>query len=220
MRNVLVNEYTVGGSLLLVGFGFFSTRFADILNYQVAIVPSVVPVVGGASVTVGRILGIVPATLGLAVLFSKIRQTPGLREASELPVVKEIYDYVDTTVQSTADDMKDSLSDTLTAAIAPNNHPSDCRCDGCVVGGVHGGTRIVGGAETTVDKQGITNIYPLSNIAAEEETDFAAEEQILEAHEKAKTKSGTPKQQAWRSCVAQAKGDMGKAKELYKGMGY
>lgn len=180
MRNVLVNEYTVGGSLLLVGFGFFSTRFADILNYQVAIVPSVVPVVGGASVTVGRILGIVPATLGLAVLFSKIRQTPGLREASELPVVKEIYDYVDTTVQSTADDMKDSLSDTLTAAIAPAEVP----------------------------------------MAAEEETDFAAEEQILEAHEKAKTKSGTPKQQAWRSCVAQAKGDMGKAKELYKGMGY
>ena len=53
MRNLIVNEYTVGGSLLLVGFGFFSTRFADILSYQVTTIPSAIPVVGGASVTVG-----------------------------------------------------------------------------------------------------------------------------------------------------------------------
>ena len=62
IRSTLVNEYTVGGSLLLVGFGFFSTRFADILSYQVTTLPSMIPVIGGASVTVGRILGIVPAT--------------------------------------------------------------------------------------------------------------------------------------------------------------
>ena len=95
IRSALVNEYTVGGSLLLVGFGFFSTRFADILSYQVTSVPSAVPFIGGEAVTVGRILGIVPATLGLAVLLRKARDVPVVDEVVEMPIVKTIVNYVD-----------------------------------------------------------------------------------------------------------------------------
>ena len=73
IKSTLVNEYTVGGSLLLVGFGFFSTRFAYVLSYRLTTLPSMIPVIGGATVTVGRVLGIVPATLGLAVLFRMAR---------------------------------------------------------------------------------------------------------------------------------------------------
>ena len=102
MRNLIVNEYTVGGSLLLVGFGFFSTRFADILSYQVTTIPSAIPVVGGASVTVGRILGVVPATLGLAVLMGKFRRTPVLGELTKLPVVSDVYDVVEERVSDVA----------------------------------------------------------------------------------------------------------------------
>ena len=53
---------------------------------QVATIPSMIPVIGGASVTVGRVLGIVPATLGLAVLFRKARDVPVVSEATELPL--------------------------------------------------------------------------------------------------------------------------------------
>ena len=42
--------------------------------------------------------------------------------------------------------------------------------------------------------------------------EYAAEEMVLNAMEAAPSKSGTPKQQAWRSCVAEAKGNMAKAK--------
>ena len=105
IRNTLVNEYTVGGSLLLVGFGFFSTRFADVLSYQVTTVPSMIPVVGGASVTVGRILGIVPATLGLAVLFRKAKDVPVVSEATQLPIVKTVVEYVE--------DLSDEMGGTI-----------------------------------------------------------------------------------------------------------
>ena len=95
IKSTLVNEYTVGGSLLLVGFGFFSTRFADVLSYRLTTLPSMIPVIGGATVTVGRVLGIVPATLGLAVLFRMAREVPVVSEATELPLVKTIVKYVD-----------------------------------------------------------------------------------------------------------------------------
>ena len=61
-------------------------------------------------------------------------------------------------------------------------------------------------------------------MAAEEggisDEEYAAEESLINAMEAAPSKSGTPKQQAWRSCVAEAKGNMSKAKELYSAMGY
>ncbi len=54
--------------------------------------------------------------------------------------------------------------------------------------------------------------------AAEE---LAAEETMAAEMEVPKKKTtGSPKQQAWRSCVADAKGDMAKAKQLYSAMGY
>jgi len=182
MRNLIVNEYTVGGSLLLVGFGFFSTRFADILSYQVTTIPSAIPVVGGASVTVGRILGVVPATLGLAVLMGKFRKTPVLGELTKLPVVSDAYDMVEERVSDIAGDFRDQIQ---TAA------------------------------------QPTPEVVPMS---AEEggisDEEYAAEESLINAMEAAPSKSGTPKQQAWRSCVAEAKGNMSKAKELYSAMGY
>jgi len=196
IRSALVNEYTVGGSLLLVGFGFFSTRFADILSYQVTSVPSAVPFIGGETVTVGRILGIVPATLGLAVLLRKARDVPVVDEVVEMPIVKTIVNYVD------------DLNEDMTAQI-----------------------EIV-----PVD----SGMFPIPGMNAEEmaaeEALFCAEHddyyaacgcgskasETIKAAEVTEVKktSGSPKQQAWRSCVRNAKGDMAKAKEMYKAMGY
>jgi len=196
IRSALVNEYTVGGSLLLVGFGFFSTRFADILSYQVTSVPSAVPFIGGETVTVGRILGIVPATLGLAVLLRKARDVPVVDEVVEMPIVKTIVNYVD------------DLNEDMTAQI-----------------------EIV-----PVD----SGMFPIPGMNAEEmaaeEALFCAEHddyyaacgcgskasETIKAAEVTEVKgtSGSPKQQAWRSCVRDAKGDMAKAKEMYKAMGY
>ena len=197
IRSALVNEYTVGGSLLLVGFGFFSTRFADILSYQVTSVPSAVPFIGGEAVTVGRILGIVPATLGLAVLLRKARDVPVVDEVVEMPIVKTIVNYVD------------DLNEDMTAQI-----------------------EIIPGQ---------TGRFPLPEMNAEEmaaeealfcseHDDYfqacgcgskAAETTVTEVKAaEVKSTSGSPKQQAWRSCVRDAKGDMAKAKEMYKAMGY
>ena len=196
IRSALVNEYTVGGSLLLVGFGFFSTRFADILSYQVTSVPSAVPFIGGETVTVGRILGVVPATLGLAVLLRKAQEVPAIREVIEVPVVKTVVQYVD------------DLNEDITSQI-----------------------EIV-----PVD----SGMFPIPGMNAEEmaaeEALFCAEHddyyaacgcgskasETIKAAEVTEVKgtSGSPKQQAWRSCVRDAKGDMAKAKEMYKAMGY
>ena len=60
-------------------------------------------------------------------------------------------------------------------------------------------------------------------LAAEDgvsDEEYAAEESLISAMENAPSKSGTPKQQAWRSCVAESKGNMEKAKEIYASMGY
>jgi len=196
LRSTLVNEYTVGGSLLLVGFGFFSTRFADILSYRVATVPSMIPFLGGKAVTVGRILGVVPATLGLAVLLRKAQEVPAIREVIEVPVVKTVVQYVD------------DLNEDITSQI-----------------------EIV-----PVD----SGMFPIPGMNAEEmaaeEALFCAEHddyyaacgcgskasETIKAAEVTEVKgtSGSPKQQAWRSCVRDAKGDMAKAKEMYKAMGY
>jgi len=45
IKSMIVNEYTVGGSLLLVGAGFFSTRFTDALSYELFSMPSQIPVI-------------------------------------------------------------------------------------------------------------------------------------------------------------------------------
>ena len=60
----ILNDWTVGGSLLLIGAGFFSTRFSDVLAYRIGSLPSQLPLLGGMDVTVGRIMGIVPRHYG------------------------------------------------------------------------------------------------------------------------------------------------------------
>jgi|TARA_R110000751_G_scaffold11644_5_gene40689 hypothetical protein len=93
IKSMIVNEYTVGGSLLLVGAGFFSTRFTDALSYELFSLPSGIPMIGGASVTVGRVVGLVPLSLGLAFLFGKIRPV-----TSRIPVVDKVMDIADNLV--------------------------------------------------------------------------------------------------------------------------
>ena len=210
VRSTLVNEYTVGGSLLLVGFGFFSTRFADVLSYQVATIPSMIPVIGGASVTVGRVLGIVPATLGLAVLFRKARDVPVVSEATELPLVKTIVNYVEDLNEDITSqieivpgqsgkfplplDAEEMAAEQLLLCSEHDDYFSACGCG---------------------SKVSPAEVEPK---AAEE---LAAEETMAAEMEVPKKKTtGSPKQQAWRSCVADAKGDMAKAKQLYSAMGY
>jgi len=98
----IFNEWTVGGSLLLIGAGFFSTRFSDVLAYRLGSVPSQVPVLGGKQVTVGRVLGLVPLTMGLGVLLGKMRTTPVVDRVVELPVVSNVAGFV----QDLGNDMK------------------------------------------------------------------------------------------------------------------
>ena len=93
IKSMIVNEYTVGGSLLLVGAGFFSTRFTEALSFQLGSVPSGIPMIGGASITVGRIVGIVPLSLGLAFLFGKVKPF-----TSRIPVVDKVMDMADNLV--------------------------------------------------------------------------------------------------------------------------
>tara|TARA_B100000029_G_scaffold492419_1_gene553702 strand:- start:1182 stop:1778 length:597 start_codon:yes stop_codon:yes gene_type:complete len=93
IKGLLINDYTVGGSLLLVGAGFFSTRFTDALSYELFTLPAGIPMVGGASVTVGRVAGLVPLSLGVAFLLGKIRPV-----TSRVPVVDKVADVVDNLV--------------------------------------------------------------------------------------------------------------------------
>lgn len=200
IKSTLVNEYTVGGSLLLVGFGFFSTRFADVLSYRLTTLPSMIPVIGGATVTVGRVLGIVPATLGLAVLFRKAREVPVVSEATELPIVKTIVKYVD------------DLNEDMTSHIE-------------IVPGQSGSFPLPGmNAEEMAAEELLLcaehDDYFNACGCGSESTESESVEMAAEMELPKKKTTGSPKQQAWRSCVAEAKGDMAKAKQLYTAMGY
>ena len=90
IKGILINKYTVGGSLLLVGAGFFSTRFTDALSYQLFTLPAGIPMIGGASVTVGRVAGLVPLSLGLAFILSEARPI-----TSRIPVVDRVAAIAD-----------------------------------------------------------------------------------------------------------------------------
>ena len=90
IKGMLINKYTVGGSLLLVGAGFFSTRFTDALSYQLFTLPAGLPMIGGASVTVGRVAGLVPLSLGLAFILSEARPI-----TSRIPVVDRVAAIAD-----------------------------------------------------------------------------------------------------------------------------
>ena len=71
--------------MLLIGGAFFSPRFADILVYPLGKVPTMLPLIGGEQITVGRVLGIIPLSIGISVLAGKIFST-------SIPLVKDIAD--------------------------------------------------------------------------------------------------------------------------------
>ncbi|MDA8718660.1 hypothetical protein N9M03_00510 [bacterium] len=93
LRQMLVNEYTVGGSLLLIGAGFWSTRFTEALGYKLFTIPSMLPLIGGMDVTVGRAAALVPLSLGAAFLLRTIRPV-----TSKVPVVSNLADIADNIV--------------------------------------------------------------------------------------------------------------------------
>jgi len=113
IRQLLVNEYTVGGSLLLIGAGFFSTRFTEALGYQVFTIPSVIPVIGGMNMTLGRIAALVPLSLGTAFLLRTVRPV-----TSKVPVVSKIADY--------ADDLVSEVSRPVASEIKGAEYCADC----------------------------------------------------------------------------------------------
>jgi hypothetical protein len=90
---MLVNEYTVGGSLLLIGAGFWSTRFTEALGYKLFTIPSMLPLIGGMDVTVGRAAALVPLSLGAAFLLRTIRPV-----TNKVPVVSNLADIADNLV--------------------------------------------------------------------------------------------------------------------------
>jgi|11_taG_2_1085331.scaffolds.fasta_scaffold00113_21 hypothetical protein len=93
LRQILVNEYTVGGSLLLIGAGFWSTRFTEALGYKLFTIPSMLPLIGGMDVTVGRAAALVPLSLGAAFLLRTIRPV-----TNKVPVVSNLADLADNIV--------------------------------------------------------------------------------------------------------------------------
>ncbi len=93
LRQMLVNEYTVGGSLLLIGAGFWSTRFTEALGYKLFTIPSMLPLIGGMDVTVGRAAALVPLSLGAAFLLRTIRPV-----TNKVPVVSNLADIADNLV--------------------------------------------------------------------------------------------------------------------------
>jgi len=90
IRRMLVNEYTVGGSLLLIGAGFFSTRFTEALGYKLFSIPSMIPVIGGMDMTVGRVAALVPLSLGTAFLLRTVRPV-----TDRIPIVDKVADIAD-----------------------------------------------------------------------------------------------------------------------------
>ncbi len=124
IKGLLINDYTVGGSLLLVGAGFFSTRFTDALSYELFTLPSGIPMVGGASVTVGRVAGLVPLSLGVAFLLGKIRPV-----TSRVPVVDKVADVVDNLVSEVSMPVAQETSQMGAECQVHNAEFAACGCD-------------------------------------------------------------------------------------------
>ena len=89
VKNTLVNEWTVGGSLLLCGAAFWTTRFSDIMAYPLFTIPSGIPILGSTSVTVGKCFALIPLSMGVAVLARAAKPT-----TDKIPVVDRVADAV------------------------------------------------------------------------------------------------------------------------------
>lgn len=128
IKGMLVNEYTVGGSLLLVGAGFFSTRFTDALSYELFSLPSAIPMIGGASVTVGRVVGLVPLSLGLAFLFGKVKPV-----TNRIPLVDKVVDIADRVVNEVSMPVSKETTNMGAEFCAEHNAKfAACGCGGCL----------------------------------------------------------------------------------------
>ena len=121
IRRMLVNEYTVGGSLLLIGAGFFSTRFTEALGYKLFSIPSMIPFIGGMDMTVGRVAALVPLSLGTAFLLRTVRPV-----TERIPIVDKVANI--------ADDIVSEVSKPVASEVKGAEFCADCKaaeCCGC-----------------------------------------------------------------------------------------
>jgi hypothetical protein len=89
IKNTLVNEWTVGGSLLLCGAAFWTTRFSDIMSYPLFTIPAMIPILGSTPVTVGKCFALIPLSMGVAVLARAAKPT-----TDKIPVVDKVADVI------------------------------------------------------------------------------------------------------------------------------
>lgn len=87
IKKTLVNEWTVGGSLLLCGAAFWTTRFSDIIAYPLFTIPSGIPIIGSTPVTVGKCLALIPLSMGVAVLARAVKPA-----TDKIPIVDKVAD--------------------------------------------------------------------------------------------------------------------------------
>jgi len=119
IRRMLVNEYTVGGSLLLIGAGFFSTRFTEALGYKLFSIPSMIPLIGGMDMTVGRVAALVPLSLGTAFLLRTVRPV-----TERIPIVDKVANI--------ADDIVSEVSKPVASEVKGAEFCADCKsAEGC-----------------------------------------------------------------------------------------
>ena len=85
IKKTLVNEWTVGGSLLLCGAAFWTTRFSDIISYPLFSIPASIPLIGNTQITVGKCLALIPLSMGVAVLARAVKPA-----TDKIPVVDKV----------------------------------------------------------------------------------------------------------------------------------
>jgi len=208
MAKGLLNEYVVGGSMLLIGVGFFSIRFADILAFRIGTVPNQVPVIGGAAVTVGRVIGIIPLSIGLSVLASKMF-------GKTIPIVEDISEAA---VGSMDDASRNTVKVNPVAAETDTTMMEEDLIKKRAKKSKKmrkGGNKSIS-HDTSKPKGRSRDAWKSKRMNAEEEEGEDSEESESFDAEfiQQPAVSGTPAQQLWRECVRDAKGDMALAKQL------
>ncbi len=207
MAKGLLNEYVVGGSMLLIGVGFFSVRFADILAFRIGTLPSQIPVIGGAAVTVGRVIGFIPLSIGISVLASKIfgRTVPIVEDISEA-ALGSIDEASRNTVQVNPVAAEGSSS-FFEEDLIKNRAKKSKK--------MRKGEKKSISTDTSKPKGRSRDSWKSKRMNAEEEGEETQESESFDAEfiEQPEV-TGTPAQQLWRECVRDAKGDMALAKQL------
>lgn len=202
--------------MLLIGVGFFSVRFADILAFRLGSVPQQIPLIGGQAVTVGRVLGVIPLSIGLSVLASKIF-------GRTVPVVEDISDAalgsIDSASRNTAvvnpvnaEQMDEKTEESLYKQ--RSKKPSKKFKKGERASISHDTSKPKTTHKPWRGKQKTHAAEEAEVVAtAEAETE---EPESFKAETESKPAGGTPAQKLWRECVRDSKGDMALAKKLRK----